>query len=90
MFCKEAEERLPHLQTIPEANTLPSFIIHIHSIKGVSASIGAQKISSYAAKIEAAGKAADMAFIREHLPDFTLQLTELVKNIHSVISGVVE
>jgi CheY-like chemotaxis protein len=90
MFCKEADERLPHLQTIPEANTLPAFIIHIHSLKGVSASIGAQKISSYAAELEAAGKAADMAFIREHLPDFTLQLAKLGKNIRAVLLGVTE
>jgi len=90
MFCKEADERLPYLKAAPETNALPSFIIHIHSIKGVSASIGAQKISSYAAKLEAAGKAADMAFIREHLQDFTLQLAELVKNIQAVLLGVIE
>jgi len=90
MFCKEADERLPYLQTMPEADTLPSFIIHIHSLKGVSASVGAQKISSYAAKLEAASKAADMSFIHEHLPDFTLQLAELVKNIRAVLLGVME
>jgi len=85
MFCKEVDERLPQLQIIPEADKLPAFIIHVHSIKGMSASIGAQEISSYAAELEAAGKTADMVLIREHLPDFTVLLAELVKNIHTVL-----
>jgi signal transduction histidine kinase/CheY-like chemotaxis protein/HPt (histidine-containing phosphotransfer) domain-containing protein len=85
MFCKEIDERLSQLQIIPKADTLPSFIIHVHSLKGMSASIGAQKISSYAAELETAGKATNMVFIREHLPDFTVLLAELVKNIRNVI-----
>jgi len=87
MFCKDIDERLPQLQIMPEANTLPSFIIQVHSLKSVSASIGAQEVSSNAAGLEAAGKASDMAFIREHLPDFTVQLEELEKNIRAVLSG---
>jgi len=85
MVCKEAEERLPQLQKTAEANTLPSFIIHIHSLKGVLASIGAQELSSYAKELEAAGKAADTTFISEILPDFTEQLSELVKNIRAAV-----
>jgi len=88
LFCKDANERLQKLQIMPEADTLPAFIIHIHSLKSASASIGAQEVSSHAAGLEAAGKAADMAFIREHLPDFTVQLAELVKNIYAVLSDL--
>jgi Signal transduction histidine kinase len=85
MFCNDIDERLPQLQIMPEADTLPAFIIQVHSLKSVSASIGAQEVSSNAAGLEAAGKAADMVFIREHLPDFTVQLTVLVKNIRAVL-----
>ena len=86
MFCKDVDERLPQLQIMPEADTLPAFIIQVHSLKSVTASIGAQEVSSNAAGLEAAGKAADMAFIREHLPDFTVQLAELEKNIRAAIT----
>jgi signal transduction histidine kinase/CheY-like chemotaxis protein/HPt (histidine-containing phosphotransfer) domain-containing protein len=86
MFCKDVSERLPQLQKMPEADTLQAFIIQVHSLKSVSASIGAQEVSSHAAGLEAAGKAADMIFIREHLPGFTVQLSELVKNIYAAIS----
>jgi signal transduction histidine kinase/CheY-like chemotaxis protein/HPt (histidine-containing phosphotransfer) domain-containing protein len=88
MFCKDVDERLPQLKIMPETDTLPSFIIQVHSLKSVSASIGAQEVSSNAAGLEAAGKAADMAFIREHLPDFTVQLAELEKNIRTVLSDL--
>jgi len=86
MFCKDADEHLLKLQIIPEADTLPAFIIQVHSLKSVSASIGAQEVSSNAAELEAAGKAENMAFIREHLPDFTVLLAELVKNIRAALS----
>jgi signal transduction histidine kinase/CheY-like chemotaxis protein/HPt (histidine-containing phosphotransfer) domain-containing protein len=86
MFCKDVDERLPKLQIMPEMDTLPEFIIQVHSLKSVSASIGAQEVSSKAAGLEAAGKAADMIFIREHLPEFTVQLEELGKNIRAAIT----
>jgi len=86
MFCEDVDARLAQLQTMPEADTLPTFIIQVHSLKSVTASIGAQEVSSHAAGLEAAGKAADMTFIREHLPDFTVQLAELGKNIRVALS----
>jgi signal transduction histidine kinase/CheY-like chemotaxis protein/HPt (histidine-containing phosphotransfer) domain-containing protein len=87
MFCVDADERLAQLQKMPDTDTLQPFIIHVHSLKSVSASIGAQEISSYAAELETAGKAANMTFIREHLPDFTVLLAELIKNIRTVITN---
>jgi signal transduction histidine kinase/CheY-like chemotaxis protein len=85
IFCKDVEERLPALQKAPDTETLPSFVILVHSIKSASASIGAQEISSLSAGLEAIGKAGDTAFIRESLPDFVKQLSELVKNISSAL-----
>jgi len=86
MFCKDVDERLPQLQIMPDADTLQTFIILVHALKGASASIGAQEVSSKAAGLEAAGKAADMVFIRENLPGFTVQLAELKKNIRAALS----
>jgi len=87
LLCKDIDERLVKLQTAPDADALPAFIIQVHSIKSASASIGAQEVSSRAAGLEAAGKASDMTFIREHLTDFTVQLTELKKNIRAALSA---
>jgi len=78
---KNVKERLPLFQTPPDPDTLPMFITQVHSLKSSTASIGAAEVSARAAKLEAAGMAGDLAFIREHLGDFLEHLTALVKNI---------
>jgi len=85
LFCKDVEERLPILREKPEADALPALVIHIHSLKSASASIGAQEISTQAAGLEAIARAGDVAFIRQILPDFVDQLVELVKGINNAL-----
>jgi len=85
MFCKDAKNRLPLLQEIPDEDGLPVFITQVHGLKSASASLGVEKISAQAALLEAAGYAADMDFIREHLGAFTQQLGELVRNIEKAL-----
>jgi len=86
LFIKDAQDRIPLLQKPPEADILPSLVNHFHSLKSASASIGAQEISSLAAKLEAAGKSGDTDFIRENAPAFVKQLAELVKNIDAALA----
>jgi HPt (histidine-containing phosphotransfer) domain-containing protein len=85
LFCEDAEERLPLLQILPDLVTLPAFVPQLHALKGQSASIGATELSARAAKLEAAGKVGDLAFIQENLYGFADQLTELVKNINGAL-----
>jgi two-component system, sensor histidine kinase and response regulator len=85
MFCKDTQERLPLLQKTPEADALLSFVTNVHALKSALASIGAKDVSENAAKLEAAGKAADIAFIDEHLSVFARQLTELTINIEKAL-----
>jgi len=85
LFCKDVEKRLPLLQRLPSADTMPAFITDVHALKSASASVGVQEISNWAAEFEAAGKAADMVFINDHLLEFAQKLTMLVKNIRDVL-----
>jgi len=87
LFCKDVEERMPLLRQVPNEDTLPTLVIHIHSLKSASASIGAQEISTQAAGLEAIGKAGDAGFIREILPDFADQLAELVEKIKAALES---
>jgi len=82
-FGEDAQERLPLLQTAPEADALPAFITRVHALKSASASIGAAELSAQALGLEAAGKAGDMAFIRENLPVFAKNLAELADGINA-------
>jgi len=81
---KDIEERLPLLQKTYETD-LPLFTINVHALKSACANIGAMDASARALALETAGKDADMAFIRENLPIFIQQLTELSKNIRAFI-----
>ncbi|WP_461247346.1 ATP-binding protein [Treponema sp. R6D11] len=85
MFCKDLDERILFLQKEPNADTLHTFVTHVHSIKSASAVIGATEFSAIAAKLEAEGKAGNIAFINENIPDFLRRLDDLKKNILSAL-----
>ena len=81
MFLKDAVDRMPLLQTTPDPDTLSLFVTNVHALKSASASIGAAKISSELASLEAAGRAGDIDFIRKNLSGLAERLVELAKNI---------
>jgi len=85
IFCKDVEDRLPLLHTIPVAETLTEFATQFHAIKSASASLGASEIPEQAAKLETASKDADMTFIYEHLLVFVHNIIELVYNIKEAL-----
>jgi two-component system, sensor histidine kinase and response regulator len=85
LFCKDAQDRLPLLQETPNLDNLPMFTINVHALKSASASLGAQDVSVAASELEAAGKAANLDFIREHLPAFTQMLKKLTENIRTAL-----
>jgi signal transduction histidine kinase/CheY-like chemotaxis protein/HPt (histidine-containing phosphotransfer) domain-containing protein len=86
IFCKDIEDRMRIIQNIPEADTLSLFIINVHALKAASASLGAKDVSAQAAELEAAGKAEDIAYIRERLPSFLQMLRELKGNIRDALN----
>jgi len=85
LYIKDALERLPRLQTVPEKDALRIFITQVHSLKSASASIGAAELSAEAAALEAAGKSENMAFIKDNLRGFTEHLTKMVENIRAAL-----
>jgi signal transduction histidine kinase/CheY-like chemotaxis protein len=87
LFRKDAQERLPLLQNVPDENVLPAFITQVHALKSASASLGAAEISAQAAGLEVAGKAKDMAFIQKNLDYFAGHLEELINHISDVLEA---
>jgi len=86
LFRKDALDRLPLLQNIPDADTLNAFITNVHALKSASASLGAGGVSSIAAELEKAGKDGDILFISDYLPGFAQKLEELIKNIQTALA----
>jgi signal transduction histidine kinase/YesN/AraC family two-component response regulator len=85
LFRKDAQERMPMLQNVPDENVLPAFITQVHALKSASASLGAAEISAQAAGLEAAGKTRDMAFIQKNLDYFAGHLAELINHISDAL-----
>jgi len=86
IFINDVEKRLPLNLFLSDTNTLSFFITHVHAIKSASASVGAAFVSKEAAQLEKAGRNGDMAFIHENLDSFTNHITELIKNIKTVLA----
>jgi CheY-like chemotaxis protein/HPt (histidine-containing phosphotransfer) domain-containing protein len=86
MFRKDAEERLALLRQAPAEHDLPVFVTQVHALKSALASLGAGELSEKAARLEAAGKAGDLAGIGE-LPGFVEQLAALVQEIETAESA---
>jgi len=85
VFLKDTQERLVLLQKTPAEAELPVFITQTHAIKSASSSIGADKVSKEAARLEAAGRSGDLAFISENLESFVECLTELVNGVEAAL-----
>lgn len=80
-FRKDALDRLPLLEHVPNEQELSLFTTNVHALKSAAATIGAAAVSAEAAELEAAGKAASLDLIAERLPDFYGDLKKLAEHI---------
>ncbi|MCL1814284.1 MAG: Hpt domain-containing protein [Treponema sp.] len=87
LFCKDAKDRLPLFQTIPNTDNLSQFVIHAHALKSASGSLGASELSAEAARLEAAGKAGNITFVLENMSTFAEHLSELVRSIDEALES---
>jgi signal transduction histidine kinase/CheY-like chemotaxis protein/HPt (histidine-containing phosphotransfer) domain-containing protein len=84
-YCLDAEEYLPFLQSLPSPEDMRSFVIYVHALKSISATIGADALSAEALLLEDAGRENNLEIITEHLPDFRERLSALVDRINAVL-----
>jgi HPt (histidine-containing phosphotransfer) domain-containing protein len=80
-FYRDARERLPSLKEIPDEKNLLAFATQVHAMKSAAATIGAAELSKEAAALEAAGKAGNMAVIRDGLPSFYEHLEGMIEKL---------
>ena len=65
----------------PSAETLPTYMIGIHGLKGTSANIGAEDIRTKATELEKMAKSGDLAGVQARNADFLKQAEKLVTDI---------
>jgi signal transduction histidine kinase/HPt (histidine-containing phosphotransfer) domain-containing protein len=86
VFGTDAEACLARIAQEPDAASLPAFTTQVHAAKSALANIGADGLSREAARLEKAGKEADMPFIRKMLPVFREKLAALAARIGAALA----
>ncbi|MDR0558029.1 MAG: response regulator [Treponema sp.] len=93
VYIKDSKERYgtlcSFLQTIhmssPNPQILSIFTTQVHALKSASASIGAKKLSEEAMKLEMAGRAASVEFIKQNLGSFCSNLAVIIERIERIL-----
>jgi signal transduction histidine kinase/CheY-like chemotaxis protein len=85
-FYKDAVARISYFADTPEKSDIKTITIQAHALKSASATIGAEELSQEAAQLETAGKAEDLARIKEILPSFYTNLTHITERIDAALS----
>ena len=87
LFCKDTEKRLPLLKNAPSADGMSLFTTNVHAIKSAAAFIGANELSKKAFKLEEAGNAGDINFIKDNLNDFLDMMEKFLNNVHTALDA---
>ncbi len=66
MFSSRAGERMDELKTLYEAANWADYSVKAHALKSTALTIGAEELSSFAKKLEQAGKDEDVEYIQNH------------------------
>jgi CheY-like chemotaxis protein len=86
VFGADAEACLAHIAEEPDAASLLAFTTQVHAVKSALANIGADGLSKEAARLEKAGKEADMPCIRKMLPVFRERLAALTARVGAALT----
>ncbi|MBD5543693.1 MAG: response regulator [Lachnospiraceae bacterium] len=76
MFCDMKEEKKRNIQKSFFEEDLENYTVYVHALKSTSLSIGGQKLSELAARLEKAGRQKEIDFIKEHEEEL-MELYEL-------------
>lgn len=66
MYCSMKEDKKVNIEKSYQEEDWENYRIYVHALKSTSLSIGAQKLSEQALKLETAAKQDDVTFIRQH------------------------
>jgi len=85
IFYREGIEKINEINKCLETKNYSLYTTHVHALKSASAIIGATDLSEKAKSLEMAGKQQDLAYIKQHNPEFLTALEALLANISEVL-----
>ena len=84
-FVSENRDKLINLMKVNNEN-IRVYIATVHALKGSTATIGADGLSSLAKELEAAAKSGDMEYVSQHTEEFVSKVEVLFQNIENYLS----
>ena len=84
-FVSENREKLIKLMKVNNEN-VRVYIATVHALKGSTATIGADGLSSLAKELVAAAKSGDMEYVSQHTEEFVSKVEVLFQNIENYLS----
>jgi len=80
-FHKSATDKINEIKKCLETENYSLYTIYVHALKGASAIIGALELSEMAKSLEKAGEQRDLAYIKQHNPEFLNALKNFLDNM---------
>ncbi len=81
IYVENSREKIPQIEQHFEKEDWENYGILVHAVKSTSLNIGAEKLSEMAKELEAAAKAEDAAFVKEHHP---AMLAKLLRTLEAI------
>jgi len=84
-FHRDGVNKIEEIKKCLETDNYNLYTIYVHALKSASASIGALELSEMAKDLENAGKQQDLAYIKQHNPEFLNALKIVLDDINKVL-----
>lgn len=86
VFLEDGRKKSVYLEKYAEEENIKAYRVEAHSLKSVSASIGAETLSQLAKQHEDAAKTGDSRFILEHYAELVGQYNALLCNVEKYLT----
>ena len=80
-FLEDIPKQIKRLKDFLAAGDAPGAELQVHSVKGAAANVGGEALREVAGEMERAGKAGDLACLRERMPELEEQFERLKQAI---------
>jgi len=84
-FHRDGVNKIYEIKKCLETENYHLYTIYVHALKSASASIGALDLSEMAKALENAGRQTDVAYIKQHNPEFLNALEAVLNNISKIL-----
>jgi len=89
-YYENGNMMLKELKSCADSGSIELYGIHVHALKGISGSIGADNIQTSAEALETAAERGDIEFIRANNPKLLADLQIILDNINKALFKSVE